>query len=201
MDNNYALFLGLLFVYTLGLSFSKPLAVRLARWRRWKLTNTCSYKSRTKFSAPMIGLPLIVALMDQTPTDQGWHWWFSGVCLFLLSVTFHNELVRSANLLKLVQRCDQTVAAYHFAYHLWLAICVGSVLGLVFLSLVVAFYFSAWIHAYTHVGVHVCGALAGLVILVAQMQNEASVSAIPFVLSASSLSSLQSSGDLLASLS
>jgi len=179
---NYAVFLTLLTLYSAGLAWSKPLAVRFAQWMRWQLKHTCTYKRKTKYTAPFIGLPLLVALLDRTPTVQGWHWWFSGVCLVLLSVTFHGELVRP-KLLRWVQRCDQTVAAYHFAYHLWLALCVGSVLGLVFLSLVVGFYFAAWIHAYTHVGVHICGTLAGLVILAAQLQLQASVSYIPFVLS------------------
>mmetsp|Transcript_3421 Transcript_3421/g.4795 ORF Transcript_3421/g.4795 Transcript_3421/m.4795 type:complete len:209 (-) Transcript_3421:419-1045(-) len=186
VNNKYGIFMVLLCVYTLGLSFSRPLAVRFAKWMRWKLRNADNYKKMTKYSAPLIGLPLFVAIWDQTPTIQGWHWWFSGICLLLLSITFHGELVRNNLLLRLIQRCDQTFAAYHFAYHLWLALCVGSVLGLIFLSLVVGFYFIAWIEAYTHVGVHICGTLAGLAILVAQMQLHASVSHVPFVLAGTS---------------
>ena len=181
-SQNYVAFVVLLGIYSMGLYLSKPLAVRLAQGMRWKLRHTCTYKEKTKYTAPFIGLPLLVALLDRTPTDQGWHWWFSGICLVLLSVTFHGELVQGA-LLRFVQRCDQTVAAYHFAYHLWLALCVGSILGLIFLSLIVCFYFAAWIHAYTHVGVHICATLAGLVILASQIQIQASVSSIPFVLS------------------
>lgn len=115
--------------------------------------------------------------------DFGWHWWFSGCCLVTLSVLFHGELVAEASL-KVIQRFDQTFAAYHFAYHLWLALCVGSVLGIVLLGLVVAFYFSAWIEAYTHVGVHVCATLAGLVILNAHANTDLTVSHVPFILSA-----------------
>mmetsp|Transcript_15274 Transcript_15274/g.61422 ORF Transcript_15274/g.61422 Transcript_15274/m.61422 type:complete len:207 (-) Transcript_15274:143-763(-) len=182
--HKYATFFVLLAVYTVGLVLSKPLAVRLASLMRWQLRHTRSYKTKTKWTAPIVGLPLLVAALDGSSASvaHGWHWWCSGVALVGLSITFHGELVRDGWILRVVQRCDQTVAAYHFAYHLWLALCVGSVVGLVFLSLVVGFYFWAWIEAYTHVGVHICGAIAGLVIVVAQMELGASVSHIPFVL-------------------
>lgn len=178
MAGQYVLFCELLAVYSVGLLVSKPAARKLAALMRWPLRHTASYKRMTKYSAPLVGIPLIVGFWGRS---MGWHWWFSGLALVFLSVVFHGELVRGPAL-AIIQRCDQTVAAYHFAYHLWLALCVGSMLGIVLLGCVVLFYWSAWIEAYTHVGVHVCAALAGLVILLGHAQSAVNVSAVPFVL-------------------
>jgi hypothetical protein len=111
----YAAFAAVFAVFAVGIACSKAGARALAKRLRIPLRHTTTYKSATRWSAPVIGLPLVFAAFEGSPVARGSHWWLGGGVLLCLSMAFHHELVRGSRALSVVQLCDKLFCAYNFA--------------------------------------------------------------------------------------